>query len=270
MSQSRNGFSARSVIASTLLGARPPVLPVRVLVRSAGLFGIAEGTVRVALSRMVAAGELTQDDDGRYRLTGHLLERQARQEAGRRPRLRRWSGRWTTAVVVTTGRAAADRAALRLRLGRLRMGELREGVWLRPDNLAVASAGDVDCLWGSLRPDTDPVALARSLWDVEGWATAAEGLRERLSRWTADDGLAAGFVLSADVLRHFNADPLLPPELLPSSWPGDGLRSDYEAFDARFLAVWGSFMAQPPAGPVDRERRTQAPATSSSPARRTR
>lgn len=261
------------MIASTLLGATPPVLPVRVLVRSAGLFGIAEGTVRVALSRMVAAGELTQDDDGRYRLTGHLLERQARQEAGRRPRLRRWRGQWTTAVVVTTGRAAADRAALRLRLGRLRMGELREGVWLRPDNLAVAAAGPDDgdeCLWGAWRPDTDPVALARSLWDVDGWAAEALSLRERLAGWTADDGLAAGFVLSADVLRHFNADPLLPAELLPSSWPGDGLRADYEAFDARFLAVWGSFMAPPPAGRVGRERRTQAPATSSSPTRRTR
>lgn len=228
------------MIASTLLGAKPPVLPVRVLVRSAGLFGIAEGTVRVALSRMVTAGELTQDDDGRYRLTGHLLERQVRQEAGRRPRLRRWRGQWTTAVVVTTGRAAAERAALRLRLGRLRMGELREGVWLRPDNLAVPT--DADCLWGSLRPDTDPAALARSLWDVDGWAATAVSLQERLREWTADDGLAAGFVLSADVLRHFNADPLLPEELLPSSWPGDGLRADYEAFDAEFLRVWGSFM----------------------------
>ena len=271
MSQSRNSFSARSVIASTLLGAKPPVLPVGVLVRSAGLFGIAEGTVRVALSRMVAAGELTQDDGGRYRLTGHLLERQARQEAGRRPRLRRWRGGWTTAVVVTTGRAAADRAALRLRLGRLRMGELREGVWLRPDNLAVAAPSEGDeCLWGAWRPDTDPVALARSLWDVDDWATTASSLRQRLARWTADDGLAAGFVLSADVLRHFNADPLLPAELLPSWWPGDGLRADYEAFDTEFLAVWGSFMAQPPAGRADRGRRTQAPATSSSPTRRTR
>lgn len=244
MSQSRNGFSARSVIASTLLGAKPPVLPVRVLVRSAGLFGIAEGTVRVALSRMVAAGELSQDDDGRYRLTGHLLERQARQEAGRRPRLRRWSGRWTTAVVVTTGRAPADRAALRLRLGRLRMGELREGVWLRPGNLAVAGAGfdDTECLWGAWRPDADPVALARSLWDLDGWAADAEALRERLARWTADDGLASGFVLSARVLRHFNADPLLPAELLPPSWPGDALRAEYEAFDAEFLRVWRSFM----------------------------
>lgn len=251
MSQSRNGLSARSVIASTLLGAKPPVLPVRVLVRSAGLFGIAEGTVRVALSRMVAAGELTQDDDGRYRLTGHLLERQARQEAGRRPRLRRWSGRWTTAVVVITGRAAAERSALRVRLGRVRMGELREGVWLRPDNLAVAGA-DGECLWGSLRPDADPVALARSLWDLDGWATAAETLRARLARWSADDGLAAGFVLSADVLRHFNADPLLPPELLPPSWPGDAMRADYEVFDTEFLAVWSSFMAQLPAGRGDR------------------
>ena len=51
-------LSARSVVASTLLGMRPPRLPTQILVRSGALFGIAEGTTRVALSRMVAAGEL--------------------------------------------------------------------------------------------------------------------------------------------------------------------------------------------------------------------
>ena len=76
-------LTARSLVASTLLGTQPPVLPGRVLVRLAELFGIAEGTTRVALSRMVAAGEL-EVDDGRYRLVGPaLLARQATQEHGR-------------------------------------------------------------------------------------------------------------------------------------------------------------------------------------------
>ncbi|MDQ3757078.1 MAG: PaaX domain-containing protein, C- domain protein, partial [Actinomycetota bacterium] len=43
-------LTARSVLLSTLLGAHPPELPVQVLVRSGELFGMAEGTVRVALS----------------------------------------------------------------------------------------------------------------------------------------------------------------------------------------------------------------------------
>ena len=42
-------LTARSVVASTLLGVRPSELPARSLVASAGLFGIAEGTVRTAV-----------------------------------------------------------------------------------------------------------------------------------------------------------------------------------------------------------------------------
>ena len=128
-------LTARSVVASTLLGMRPPELTPQLLVRSGELFGISGGSTRTALSRMVAAGEL-EAVDGRYRLAGHLLERQARQDASRHPRLRAaWDRTWRTAVVVAGRRPAAERAALRAAMARARYGELREGVWLRPDNL---------------------------------------------------------------------------------------------------------------------------------------
>ncbi len=71
-------LTARSVVASTLLGMTPPRLSSQLLVRSGELFGIAEGTTRVALSRMVAAGEL-EAVGGSYQLAGHLLTRQERQ-----------------------------------------------------------------------------------------------------------------------------------------------------------------------------------------------
>ena len=69
-------LTARSVMASALLGMDPPELPVAQLVRLTGLFGISENRARVALSRMVGAGEATSDGAGRYRLAGHLAARQ--------------------------------------------------------------------------------------------------------------------------------------------------------------------------------------------------
>ena len=78
------------MLASTLLGAEPPELPVGHLVHVAGLFGINENRARVALSRMVASGEVTTSGDGRYRLAGHLLQRQARQTVSRAGRTARW------------------------------------------------------------------------------------------------------------------------------------------------------------------------------------
>lgn len=244
-------FTARSVIASTLLGAHPPVLPARVLIRSGELFEIPEGTIRVALTRMLHKQEIAQYDDGRYALTGRLLLRQARQEEGRHPKLRRWNGAWRTALVTAVGRSPADRAALRETLRRLRLAELRDGVWVRPDNLPHPDDDDPpagECLWASMQIAADPHGIVAILWDTKGWATEAEALLGQVARWRKQaprmgkPALVTGFVLSAAVLRHFNADPLLPPELLPRDWPGTRLRKEYEAFDGEFLAMWRSFM----------------------------
>ena len=45
---SGRALTARSVVASTLLGMSPPRLSSQLLVRSGELFGITEGTTRVA------------------------------------------------------------------------------------------------------------------------------------------------------------------------------------------------------------------------------
>lgn len=225
-------LSARSAVLSVLLGSHPPRLPARHLVRVGALFGIAEGTVRVALSRMVAAGDLTQDG-GLYTLSARLVERQARQDESRDPHTRPWDGTWEVAVVTAERRAPADRAAFRHTMSALRMAELREGTWLRPANLVRAWPGTVtaQCTLIDGRPREDPTAL---LWDLDGWAAEARRLERVLDR---ADGLAEGFLVSAAVLRHLLADPLLPEELLPPRWPGAGLRARYDDFDRRYREV---------------------------------
>lgn len=251
--QRRAPLTARSVIASTLLGVDPPRLPSRVLVRSGELFGIAEGTTRVALSRMVAAGEL-RSGDGAYHLSGRLLERQARQAVSRAAATTGWDGTWRLAVVTAERRPAAERAELRDAMRDLRMAELREGVWLRPDNLAARALPEVAgrCLWLAATPE-GPATLAASVWDLAGWARHAQRLRTEMDDVFADldagrtDALAPAFVLSAAVLRHFQADPLLPAELLPDGWPGAALRVEYDRYDAAFLAVWRAWFRSMPA-----------------------
>src|SRR5579864_6580111 len=86
-------LSARSVIASLLLGMRPPRLAGQRLVRATERFGFTENATRVALSRMVGAGELDLEE-GTYALRGALLDRKRQQEAGRRPVVRSWDGTW--------------------------------------------------------------------------------------------------------------------------------------------------------------------------------
>ncbi len=239
-------LTARSVLASALLGEDPPELPVAHLVHLAELFGISGNRARVALSRMVAAGEATSDGAGRYRLAGHLLDRLERQTASRRGESRRWEGRWRLVVVTTSGQAAEERLARRKRLATARLAELREGVWLRPDNIDLvpdpADDSHLTVLTGT--PDGDPVALASGLWDLDGWTRRAWDLAGRLDRMppSGPADLAPGFELSAAVLRHLQADPLLPPQLLPVDWPGPGLRNAYDHWDRRYrmvLTSWG-------------------------------
>ena len=251
----RPPLTARSVVASVLLGTEPPVMPSRALVRAGALFGLADGAVRTAVSRMVAHDELRRRDDGRYELAGHLVDRQARQLASRRPALRRWGGHWEMWVVGAAARSAAERAELRTAASALHLGELRDGVWLRPDNLRRSQFGGSrevvveQAHRFTTQPDHD-TDLVGQLWDLRRWTSEALRLRREMAtlhgRLNADDtdALPLGFILAATVLRHLNKDPLLPPELLPRDWQGARLRSDYESYDDSYSALLRRWLQQ--------------------------
>lgn len=228
-------LSARSVVASVLLGTHPPRLSTAALVELCGRFGITGGTTRVALSRMVAAGELAAED-GHYRLVGEaLLSRQRTQDDALAPPARPWSGDWRMAVVVRSGRAAAERVELRRALADARFAEWREGVWLRPHNLGGAGVvlDGAPLQWLTGKPDDDPARLAAELWTLSAWAERGAALLAAAPEEPGDlvssppEWAADVFTAAAATLRHLRTDPLLPPELLPPGWPGDALRARY-------------------------------------------
>lgn len=248
-------LTARSVIASNLLGMDPPQLSARALVESGRLHGLKEGAVRTAISRLVAAGELeavaVSDHAPGYRLAGRLLERHGRQQAARHfdEAATGWDGTWELALVTTDRRPAAERAALRHAAGRRQLAEVREGVWARPANLpsdrsptdAAVVARQCTLVAGARPQDVSPFVAA---FDLGSWAAGAAELLERLGE--AIPALAAGdidvlpasFVLAAAGVRHVGADPLLPKELLPEDWPGPALRREVRRFEAAYKQTW--------------------------------
>ena len=153
MSQQRNTaadalrpLTARSVIASLLLGMHPPHASATLLVRWARLLGFADGTARAALSRMVAAGELVAHE-GRYELAGGLRTRQGPQDWALDPVLAPWDGRWLLYVVQDGPRRARDRAEFRAAARTARLGEQqRRGVAAarQPAPGGDRACGDVD------------------------------------------------------------------------------------------------------------------------------
>lgn len=242
-------LGARSVIASTLLGAEAARMPAERLVRAGALFGIGDGAIRTALWRMVSAGELIAEN-GEYQLAGRLLARQQRFSDNAAARRRTWDGTWEIDIVEPGQRTAGARQDLRVAARALHLAELREGVWLRPDNLDASRLPEhratIDaqcfCLVGATAPD----AVTDRLFDAADWAAGARSLIDALDDAShppdelGPGDLAAGFRLSIAVVRHLDADPLLPDELLPAPWPGAELRERYaeyhHVYERRFAA----------------------------------
>jgi len=232
MPKSLARMPARSVVLSVLLGAHPAWASAADLIRLTSDFGIKEATLRVALTRMVSAGDLVRSADG-YRLSDRLLARQRRQDDAMRPQLRAWHGLWRTLIVTSVGTDARTRATLRTTLQHKRFGELREGVWMRPDNLGLELD---DELRGRVRimqaRDDAPVDLAGQLWDLPSWAQTG---RQLLAEMSSAADVPARFVLAAAIVRHLLTDPVLPDELLPAEWPGTRLRAVYNDFATELL-----------------------------------
>ena len=239
-------LNARSLALSALLGTHPPVLPGRSLVALSELFGIAGGTMRTALSRMVAAGELTTDD-GRYGLAGRMLDRQRAQDLGRRAPSTPWDGDWITAIALDDRRPLDERRRARQLLTERRFGELRPDIWMRPANLPVPT---LDAGWFVIvgrRHEPFDRELARRLWDLPAIAEHATAVHAALQPAIAclESGdpaaIPTAFAAAAAVVRFLGAEPVLPESLLPDAWPVPRLRTAYDAAESQLQAAFRAF-----------------------------
>lgn len=229
-------LTARSAILSVLLGAHPPAAPGGHIVAWGSSVGINEPATRVALSRMVAAGDLERSQ-GVYTLAPRLVERQVRQDTALDRSATQWDGSWLLAVTTVAGELAQTRANLRRQMVEARFGELREGVWMRPNNIDWRPSDDLAPRLEVMTADagTPAVDLVARLFDLDNWAA-----RGHLLATAFADGRDTGerLAVAAAIVRHLTTDPLLPDEVLPAGWPASQLRDDYRAFRSDLLAMW--------------------------------
>jgi phenylacetic acid degradation operon negative regulatory protein len=224
-------LSARSVALSVLLGVPHGRMSVRDLLATGEMCDIAPATMRVALSRLVAAGELTVAD-GEYALSAAHLSRQNAQHRSLEPSTRSWDGTWETAIVVETGRDPADRARLRAQVAAAHLAELREGVWMRPANLLRPTIVDPHLTTLISRP-SDPELIVRQLWDLAGWADKGHAILRAVN---TDELDGRRFAAATALVRHLRTDPVLPPALQPADWPADALRQSYDRYRTQLHA----------------------------------
>lgn len=248
---SADPLTPRSIVLSLLLGSRPPSMHVGRMLQFTSLFGLSDGAVRTALSRLVASGDLA-GDDGVYRLTDRLLERQAQQDSGRNEPPAVWDRTWWTVIVLADRRSMAERRAFRTRAVGARLGELRPDVWFRPANIALPT--------GAFERDDGIVVtrgplnvghgrdLVRRLWNVDALAEAARhhlGALEQadaLFRRRDDAVLADVFTTLAAAQRFLRTEPQLPGELDPPA-VSSAVRATYLVVVGRFQRRLAEFFA---------------------------
>jgi phenylacetic acid degradation operon negative regulatory protein len=242
-------LSARSVLASALLGSDRGRLTVAELVAVASLFGISAGAARTCLWRMVSNGELAADD-GSYALAGRLSERRERVDEASRiddVAAQRWDGTWELAIVALERRSAAERLELRKAAAALHLAELREGVWIRPDNLdphrfpTLRTVIDQQCTHFHGAATDISTEKVRALFSLDEWAEGAGLLADAMdaaldtgNRDDSTESFTYEFALSIAVVRHLQLDPVLPAELTGEHWPAPRLRGTYRRFDRAF------------------------------------
>lgn len=263
--------NARHLILNLLLGAGGQALSARTAVAACALFGLRENSVRVALTRLAAAGMVESAGRGSYQLGPRAsgLAAEVAQWRGAGARLGDWQGGWVAVFTPPRAPAGAERAAnpaaartaRRAReraLGLLGLRELDRGLHLRPDNLAGSATAvrerlarlglDRDAAVFVAR-DLDPVReqRARKLWDGAALNRGYRVTRQRLQRWLARadrlplaDAARDSFSLGHDAIHQLVFDPLLPEPLVDA----DARQRFIDAvvrFDAAGQTIWKRF-----------------------------
>jgi phenylacetic acid degradation operon negative regulatory protein len=240
--------SARSILQSVLLGSDPPALSTRSLVRTAQLFQISAGTTRVAIARMVAAGELAFRGD-HYHVAGPLLARRDEVLAARHPsQPESWDGSWTVVVVPgEEGRPRELRQATQVAMRRSHLARLRDGVWVRPGAVNPFPVEELQAVTFATASAAGLSAQqVERLWRLPEWAQAAHAhvavLRYSQGSPNNSDELAELFIAGTRALDHLTKDPRLPSELLPPDWPAAVLRAEWQTCDERIRVAFGDWL----------------------------
>ena len=237
-------------------------LPVRLLVRAASAFGIAENSVRVAVVRLRAQGLLDSPGRGEYCLGpgAQVVNDKIHGWRTVSDRVGPWNGSWL--AVFTADLPRTDRPALRRRTRALRFlgfTELRPGLFVRPDNLKPGLEGIRDELVAfGLEPDTVVFRLgdlseveerrAQGLWDspaLESSYTHLHGeLTEsfaRLEQIPNEDAVREAFLLGREGIRQVVLDPLLPTPLIDEG-KRDAMVAILQDYCDRGLHLWTRFL----------------------------
>ena len=222
-----------SLIVSLLGDAVLPrggVIQAGVISEFCGLVGIDAGSVRTALSRLVARRIVARERDGRksfYRLTAAEradFTRAADLIYGRR--IIRPTGDWDLATLDS----AESRGTLRTALSAQRFVPLGPMTMIRPAHADDAAQHMAGLRLFRAQSADNPDDLARTLWPLAELGAAYRAFIAHFAGFDAgpepapDVAIVARVLLVHEFRRALLKDPVLPASALPVDWPAQDAR----------------------------------------------
>lgn len=212
----------------------------------AKLAGLEDQPVRLAIRRLVAAGDVVQHGRGRagsLTLTGTGRRRLQRdrqslalafaQDAGEV----RWDGSWLLIAVSAPESDRHVRDSLRRELLKLGAATISTGLYASPHDLRdmlsadsvryVATATTADL---SVRGVNDPLVIAEMLWPKASIIEPYQGIQDAIAQEVDTPSLPREvrlLILAEALERAMRADPLVPPELRSCTWPPTKVREEW-------------------------------------------
>jgi phenylacetic acid degradation operon negative regulatory protein len=210
-------------------------------------FGLTDGGVRTALSRMAKKGWLSGERIGKnafYALTpmGRELLVEGQRRIYHPSWASEWDGSWFLLAYSIPQDARRARDRLRDRLAWLGFGSIGNGLWISPHNVATEirdlsarlDLGDHLICFRAETLEEDDATLVQRGWDLDvldqayrtfihDWSEVSAELKREEESGPLDGkrSYASRFNLIHEFRRFTLDDPFLPRELLPADWAGD-------------------------------------------------
>ncbi|MEB2317369.1 MAG: PaaX family transcriptional regulator [Pseudomonadota bacterium] len=253
-------ITAADLVLNLLLGRGGP-LSVHALCRAGRLFGIRDGTIRVALTRLQRQGKIASTGRAHYAFApgASALSRRLEDWSRHFERPRAWNHRWIG--IHDTGVPRSDKVVWRhhvLAMSLRGFATLAPRLHVRPDNLAGGVEGMRTTLldlglapqaivFGIESLDEPRHARACRLWDrgelLRGYRSQRTSLAKHaraLPRLPLDEAARDSLLIGRAAIARFMRDPMLPPELAPVAAREELVAAirDYQRAARRIWRAW--------------------------------
>lgn len=228
-------MNARDLIINLLIGLQGGEISIKQIIVAARLFSISENSIRVAVTRLSSEGVIESIERGIYQFTAQSHEwadAMLNRKRGMKP-TKKWNHQYLAVFTGVLGRV--DRTALNRRERALKhygFKELEQGIYIRPDNLAMSfdeiflelqhaglEASAKICQINHF--DAVTLASIATLWSTQTLNQNYEKYSQMIQNWLAtveqldlDAAARESLLLGRQTISLLMNDPLLPEDFV--------------------------------------------------------